>query len=62
VLDAILRTLGLQDAEGNSALSVLGSHLKEKRLLLILDNFEQVVQAGPNVAELLEYCPNLRWS
>lgn len=59
MLDAILRTLGLQDAEGNTPLPVLVSHLKEKRLLLILDNFEQVTRAGPDVAELLEYCPNI---
>jgi predicted ATPase/DNA-binding CsgD family transcriptional regulator len=34
--------------------------LRESRLLLVLDNFEHVVEAAPQVAELLEACPALQ--
>lgn len=34
-------------------------HLRHKEMLLILDNFEQIVTAGPLVAELLAECGNL---
>ena len=45
---------------GNSAgaahlIDAIGAH----SLLLVLDNFEQVLPAGPLVAEMLEACPNL---
>ena len=38
----------------------LADHLADKRLLLLLDNFEQVIAAAREVAELLASCPNLR--
>ncbi len=37
----------------------LAAHIGDKRLLLLLDNFEQVVSAAPDVAHLLERCPRL---
>jgi predicted ATPase len=37
------------------------AHLSERELLLLLlDNFEQVVDAAPELTQLLEACPNLR--
>jgi predicted ATPase/class 3 adenylate cyclase len=38
----------------------LVEHLGAKRLLLLLDNFEQVVDAAPGLGELLGACPNLK--
>ena len=35
------------------------SYLRAKRLLLVLDNFEQVTEAAPMVAELLAAAPGL---
>jgi predicted ATPase len=38
----------------------LAEHIGERELLLLLDNFEQVVEAAPELSLLLESCPNLR--
>ncbi len=35
-------------------------HLRDKRLLLLLDNFEQIISAAPTVAELLATAPRLK--
>jgi len=52
VLEEIGRTLG---AKGD-----LASHVAERQMLLLLDNFEQVVGAAPSLSSLLQDCPNLR--
>jgi predicted ATPase/class 3 adenylate cyclase len=56
----IARTLSIEDAAGRSTLESLKEYLRDKRLLLVLDNFEQVVEATPLVAELLAACPRLK--
>ena len=38
----------------------LKSQMREKNMLLLLDNFEQVTSAAVQVAELLRYCPRLK--
>ena len=53
VLQEIARVLGWQEAGGQPMADVLRAHLGEKRLLLVLDNFEQVLDAAPQVADLL---------
>ncbi len=59
VLPAIAQTLGVREA-GDAPLPLrLKAYLREKRLLLVLDNVEQVVEAAPLVAELLRACPLL---
>ncbi len=55
----IARTLGLADSVGRSAVDAIADAVGERRILFVLDNFEQVVGAGPVVAELLKRCPNL---
>ncbi len=61
LLDAIAQTLGLREQSPTlSSVSpgVLAlTHLEEKRMLLVLDNFEHVLDAAPLVAELLARCP-----
>jgi predicted ATPase len=45
---------------GNRSLhTALQDHLRQKKLLLVLDNFEHVLEAAPEIAELIETCPNL---
>jgi predicted ATPase/class 3 adenylate cyclase len=57
--EAILRDLHLTSAREGSPLQVLKTKLYERKLLMILDNFEQVTQAGVGIAELLAHCPEL---
>ncbi|MGB3306037.1 MAG: tetratricopeptide repeat protein [Thermomicrobiales bacterium] len=44
---------------GRSVEQDLVQHIGESRLLLVLDNLEQVVAAAPFIARLLESCPGL---
>ncbi|HEX5912841.1 MAG TPA: hypothetical protein VFY54_06910, partial [Rubrobacter sp.] len=44
---------------GRTPGEVLQAHLQEKKFLLILDNFEHVMEAAPEVAELSQFCSNL---
>ena len=60
VLPAIAAALGVQEAPGTSPAETLKEFLRERRLLLLLDNFEQVLDAGPAVAELLAAAPGLK--
>ena len=60
VLLSIAQALGIQE----SNLVLLNEHLKEvlrsKQILLLLDNFEHVITAAPQLAELLSACPHLK--
>jgi predicted ATPase/class 3 adenylate cyclase len=51
-VETIAQTLGAKDG--------LADHVGERELLLLLDNLEQVVEAAPELASLLESCPNLK--
>ncbi|HET8850938.1 MAG TPA: adenylate/guanylate cyclase domain-containing protein, partial [Ktedonobacteraceae bacterium] len=60
VLPAIAKTLGIRDGIGQSLSARLAEVLLKKQVLLLLDNFEQVVGAAPQVADLLSTCPQLK--
>ncbi|MCA1597832.1 MAG: tetratricopeptide repeat protein, partial [Chloroflexi bacterium] len=60
VLPAIAQTLEVKELGGQRLLTSLQAYLREKRLLLVLDNFEHVVAAGLHVAELLHSVPRLK--
>ena len=60
VIPAIAQTLGLRDVEERSLFESLKAFLRDKRLLLLLDNFEQVLAAAPALVELLLACPSLK--
>jgi non-specific serine/threonine protein kinase len=51
VVETIAQTL---DAKAE-----LAEHIADRRLLLLLDNLEQVIEAAPELASLLQACPNL---
>jgi predicted ATPase/class 3 adenylate cyclase len=52
VVEAISQTLGAKNG--------LAEHIGQREQLLLLDNFEQVVEAAPALGTLLESCPNLK--
>ena len=51
VLATAAQTLGSKNG--------LAEHVADKQMLFLFDNFEQVVEAGPELAALLSDCPNL---
>ena len=53
VIPAIAREVGLPDRGGSKPMERLQAHLRERRALLVLDNFEQVASAAPEIGELL---------
>ncbi|HZO25051.1 MAG TPA: tetratricopeptide repeat protein [Chloroflexota bacterium] len=59
VVPTIARALGVQDVAGRPLLDILVGFLYGRRLLLILDNFEQLLAAARTVADLLRTCPEL---
>ncbi len=59
VLPTIAQTLGVREAPGESLQEALAEHLRDKQLLLLLDNFEQLVEAAPALSELLAAAPGL---
>ncbi|MFL5731592.1 MAG: tetratricopeptide repeat protein, partial [Chloroflexia bacterium] len=60
VLPAIAQTLGLKEGPGLPLSESLALYLRNKQILLVLDNFEQVIGAATEVAELLAQCPDLK--
>ncbi len=59
VLPTVAAVLGVRPADDQPLIDVLAMALRDRRLLLILDNVEQVVEAAPSLAELLAVCPRL---
>jgi predicted ATPase/DNA-binding XRE family transcriptional regulator len=59
VVPTVARSLGVREAEGQTSREALRAHLRGKRLLLVLDNFEHLLEAAPEVSGLIESCPNL---
>jgi predicted ATPase/DNA-binding CsgD family transcriptional regulator len=59
VINSIAQALEVKESRAESLNVLLQAHLSDKRLLLILDNFEHVLTAAPLVSELLAAAPNL---
>jgi predicted ATPase len=60
VIQRIVQALGVQEVADRPMLEVVKGYLEDKRMLLLLDNFEQVIQAAPMVSELLRAVPGLK--
>jgi predicted ATPase len=60
VIPATAQALEIQEIRGQPLFDLLKASLREKHLLLLLDNFEQVVSAAVQVADLLATCPKLK--
>jgi predicted ATPase/class 3 adenylate cyclase/DNA-binding XRE family transcriptional regulator len=59
VIETIAATVSVKEGSDQPLLTLLKRHLRDKQLLLVLDNFEHVSDAAPLVAELLETAPRL---
>jgi predicted ATPase/DNA-binding CsgD family transcriptional regulator len=60
VLDAIAQALGVGDHPDRPALQRLERFLRDRNLLLLLDNLEQVITAAPDVTALLAAGPHVK--
>jgi predicted ATPase/DNA-binding SARP family transcriptional activator len=59
VIPTIAQTLDIREAVGRPLLDQLKDYLHDKHMLLLLDNFEQIVDAAPQIADLLTACSHL---
>src|SRR5215217_5868474 len=59
VVPTIAATLGVREVAGQPLLETLSHFMSPKRMLLLLDNCEQVLAAAPDVAALVAACPAL---
>jgi non-specific serine/threonine protein kinase len=59
VVPTVARALGVAEVGGKPPPEALRAHLRDRRLLLVLDNCEQVLDAAPAVAGLLAACAGL---
>jgi predicted ATPase/DNA-binding CsgD family transcriptional regulator len=60
VLPTLAQSFELKETPGWLPLEHLKAFLRDKHLLLLLDNFEQVVAVAPLLVELLQACPELK--
>ncbi len=57
--ERILEALNMREQRLTSATEVIQAYLRDKQLLLVLDNFEHLREAAPQVAQLLAHCPHI---
>lgn len=60
IAPSIAESLGVRESAGETILESLRAYLRAKQLLLVLDNFEQVVEAAPVIVDLLSAAPGLQ--
>ena len=60
VVPTIAETLVIREGSGQALLERLTEELRQRQMLLLLDNFEQVASAAEQVAALLIACPRLK--
>ncbi|HYO30149.1 MAG TPA: helix-turn-helix domain-containing protein, partial [Thermomicrobiales bacterium] len=59
VLPTVSQALGVRDTGGGALADLLADYLRDRDLLLVLDNAEHLLPAAPAVAALLAACPRL---
>jgi predicted ATPase/class 3 adenylate cyclase len=60
VVPTIAQVVGARGTPGQSLLESLTEYVGDRRLLLVLDNFEQVIAAATSIVDLLRACPQLK--
>lgn len=59
VLPALAHAVDVREEADQSLNETLCRQLRDRQMLLVLDNFEHVAAAGPEIAQLLEACPDI---
>jgi predicted ATPase len=59
VIPTVARVLGVAEIGGQLLLDSLRSYLRDRQMLLVMDNFEQVLDAAPALSTLLASCPGI---
>ncbi|MDQ3691499.1 MAG: adenylate/guanylate cyclase domain-containing protein [Chloroflexota bacterium] len=57
VISTIAATLGLREGRGRPIADILTDHLRDRSVLLVLDNFEQLMPAASSVSDLVRAAP-----
>lgn len=57
---AVAAVLGVEEVAGTALTTTIAGALSDKPTLLLLDNFEHVLEAAPHMAALLKLAPGLR--
>lgn len=60
LIPTIAMTLGVREVSGEQVADTLHNFLRGKNMLLVLDNFDHVVDAAPELVQLLSACPLLK--
>jgi predicted ATPase/DNA-binding CsgD family transcriptional regulator/uncharacterized protein HemY len=60
VVDAIASGLGLRDLDRRGGIEVVEEYLRELDLLLVVDNFEHVLDAAELIGRVLAACPGVK--
>jgi predicted ATPase/class 3 adenylate cyclase len=60
LIENIARALKIEENGSNDLLDMVNAYLQKRQLLLVLDNFEQVVDAAPLLNQLLAVAPRLK--
>ena len=60
MLPTVAIALDIAEAHGRSALDALATVIGDRRVLLVLDNLEQVLEAAADIAALVSRCPSLQ--
>lgn len=58
--NVVARTIGIRDVPGETALESAGAFLHSRSVLLVLDNFEHIIEAATQVGDLLDAAPDLK--
>jgi predicted ATPase/DNA-binding XRE family transcriptional regulator len=59
VIPTVVKSLGVGEAGGRTPIEAASAHLRGKRFLLAIDNLEHLLDAAPEIAALIEACPEL---
>ncbi len=60
VMVAVAAALGLNEFDGSSIEDIVASSLRTSNVLLVVDNFEHVMDAAPALTRMLSRCPQLK--